>query len=96
MSSPSTTVTAKVSAICSPLAAWHDPGRAFTTRLACSTRELAVAVDRAMKDLRGESLNSSKRWQKHDSAAVLQAWDTSFSRCGESVRGYGKALLKLS
>lgn len=88
VSSPSTTVTAKVSVICSPLATWHDPGRAFTTRLACSTRELAVAVDRAMKDLRGEPLTtSSNLLQKHDSALRCCRHGTRVSRCGGSVRG---------
>lgn len=45
ISEPAVTLTASISVICSPLAAWHDPGRGFNTRVACSTRELAAAVD---------------------------------------------------
>ncbi|CAM9240080.1 unnamed protein product [Ectocarpus sp. 6 AP-2014] len=45
ISEPAATLTAPVSVICSPHVAWHDPGRGFTTRLACSTRDLAAAVD---------------------------------------------------
>lgn len=47
ISEPATTLTAPISVICSPLGGWHDPGRGFTTRLGCSTRVLAAAVDRA-------------------------------------------------
>ncbi|CAN0099168.1 unnamed protein product [Scytosiphon promiscuus] len=47
ISEPAATLTAPISVICSPLGGWHDPGRGFTTRLGCSTRALAAAVDRA-------------------------------------------------
>lgn len=47
ISEPAATLTAPISIICSPLGGWHDPGRGFTTRLGCSTRVLAAAVDRA-------------------------------------------------
>lgn len=69
LSSPSTTLTATVSVICSPLARWYDPSRGFTTRLICSTRELAVAFDCAVKEF-GEKAaismySSSSSWRSN-------------------------------